>query len=587
MRQKRLYIPIIAILASILTLLCLLGISTVRNLHRDRVRMEESLFRNGIIVLRGLEASFRFSMRAMTERRDSMQRLISQVSDLTEIHFIALVDENGRVLAHSDDALVGTTYPAQDKLANLITGGEPQRWFAADGSFVVAKRFQPFRPRPVMMGEHGPVRHMREFGRAVPPLDLPDKTYAIVGLDTTLFKQEQKKDLQYALMLGLVLLILGSVSLYVIVLVQNYTLVNRTLDTMTTYTTNVVEHMPDGLVALDARGGIVTVNHRAAEIFALKAKTPSDERRELAKKFQGFAKPLLDALNTEKTIIEQEVTYAPEKGEPVPLSVSATKLIADDGEELGAVFILRDMREIKELQERVTRSERLAALGELAAGVAHEIRNPLSSIKGFAQFFLKKNPRESTDHKYSEVMLQEVERLDRVISSLLDYAKPKDPIKARTSLAAIIRRSIELVQDDAQAKKVQVIAEIADALPPLLVDKDQITQVVLNMALNGLDAMQKGGRLVFRCFQERKSIIVEIEDTGHGIPADELPRIFNPFYTTKQTGTGLGLALAHRIIENHAGTLSVKATGPTGTTFRIVLPRAERGTYDGTNHPDC
>ena len=109
MRRKRLYIPIIAILASILTLLCLLGISTVRNLHRDRVRMEESLFRNGIIVLRGLEASFRFSMRGMTERRDSMQRLISQVSDLTEIHFIALVDENGIVLAHSDDALVGTT----------------------------------------------------------------------------------------------------------------------------------------------------------------------------------------------------------------------------------------------------------------------------------------------------------------------------------------------------------------------------------------------------------------------------------------------------------------------------------------------
>ena len=208
----------------------------------------------------------------------------------------------------------------------------------------------------------------------------------------------------------------------------------------------------------------------------------------------------------------------PRRGEPVPLSVSATKLIADDGEDLGTVFILRDMREIKELQERLTRSERLAALGELAAGVAHEIRNPLSSIKGFAQFFLKKNPLESTDHKYSEVMLQEVERLDRVISSLLDYAKPKDPIKAKTSLAAIIRRCIELIQDDARAKKVTVITEIADDLPPVLVDKDQMTQVVLNIALNGLDAMQGGGRLVLSCFQERKSIIVEIEDTGHGIP---------------------------------------------------------------------
>jgi two-component system sensor histidine kinase HydH len=575
MRRKRLYIPIIAILASILTLLLLLGISTVRNLHRDRVRMEESLFRDGIIVLRGLEASFRFGIRGITARGDTIQRLISQISDLTEIHFIALVDEKGILIAHSDDTLVGATYPEQEKLTNLIARGEPQRWFAADGSFVVAKRFQPLRPpRLRTSDERGHMRSMMGIRDGIPPSVLPDKTYAIVGLDTTLFKQEQKKDIQYAIMLGLILLILGSISLYVIVLVQNYALVNRTLDTMTTYTTNVVEHMPDGLIALDARGGIVTVNNRAGEIFGLKAKTPSDERRELTKKFRGFAKPLLDALTTVRTIIEQETAYIPEKGKPIPLSVSATKLISDDGENLGAVFILRDLREIKELQERVTRSERLAALGGLAAGVAHEIRNPLSSIKGFAQFFLKKNPPESTDYKYSEVMLQEVERLDRVISSLLDYAKPKEPIKKKTSLTAIIKRSIELITDDARAKKVSVIAEIDDNLPPVQADKDQITQVVLNIALNGLDAMQKGGRLVIRCFQERKSIIVEIEDTGHGIPADELPLIFNPFYTTKQTGTGLGLALAHRIIENHAGTLSVKGTSQSGTTFRMALPRA-------------
>src|SRR4030042_3738443 len=124
MRRKRLYIPIITILAAILTLLVLLGISTVRNLHRDRVRMEESLFRDGLIVLRGLEASFRFGMRGIMARGDNIQHLMSQIFDMTDIHFIALVDEKGTIIAHNDDALVGTTYPQMERLGSLIAQGE-------------------------------------------------------------------------------------------------------------------------------------------------------------------------------------------------------------------------------------------------------------------------------------------------------------------------------------------------------------------------------------------------------------------------------------------------------------------------------
>jgi two-component system sensor histidine kinase HydH len=171
-------------------------------------------------------------------------------------------------------------------------------------------------------------------------------------------------------------------------------------------------------------------------------------------------------------------------------------------------------------------------------------------------------------------MIQEVERLDRVISNLLDYAKPHEPVKDKALLSAIIHRSIALIQDDAQAQGVELAVEIEEGIPPVQVDRDQITQVLLNMALNGLDAMQKGGRLAIRCFQEKSSIIVEVEDTGHGIPEEELPQIFNPFYTTKKTGTGLGLAIAHRIVENHGGTLSVRSTSNSGTIFRMALPRS-------------
>jgi two-component system sensor histidine kinase HydH len=575
MRRKSLYIPIITILATIFTLLVLLGISTLRNLGRDQVRMEKALLRDGLIVLRGLEASFRSGMRGVMGRENNFQWLMSQISDLTDIRFVGLVDEKGTIIAHSDDALVGSRFPQMDNLRDLIARDEPQHWFAEDGSFVVAKRFQPLRsPRGRMGGMHGPMRPMTGMGGTFLDSGLPDKTYAVLGLDTRIFMEERKKDIRYAIMMGLILLVVGTTSLYFISVVQNYYLVNKTLNTMTTYATNVVENMPNGLISIDADGNIVTVNNRAREIFAPKAKTRSGERKELTKKLQAFAKPLLTYLQKERTIVEQEMAFPSGDGGSIPLSVSAAKLISEDEEDLGAVFIMRDLREIKALQERVTRSERLAALGSLAAGVAHEIRNPLSSIKGFAQFFLKKNPPGSTDHQYSEVMIQEVERLDRVIANLLDYANPKEPAQEQTSLADIIHQSIALISDNAKAKKVDVSAEIEANIPPVKVDRDQITQVLLNIALNGLDAMKRGGKLAIRCFRDdgEKSVIVEVEDTGHGIPEKELPRIFDPFYTTKKTGTGLGLAITHRIVENHGGTVSVKSTGKSGTTFRMTLP---------------
>ena len=572
MKRKGLYLPLITIFTITATLLVLLGIFTLRNLDRDQVRMEEALLRDGLIVLRGLEASFRSGMRGMMGSEDNFQWLMSQISDLTDIRFVGLVNAKGTIVAHSDDTLVGSRYPQMDNLRDLIAQDEPQHWFAADGSFVVAKRFQPLRsPRGRMGGMRGPMSGM--WG-TIPDSALPAKTYAVLGLDTKIFVEERKEDIRYALMMGLILLVLGTVSLYFIYVLQNYYLVNKTLNTMTTYATNVVENMPNGLISIDAGGNIITVNNRAREIFDLTAKTTSGERKELTNKVQTFTKPLLKSLQKEKTIVEQEMAYPSGDGGSIPLSVSAAKLISKDEEDLGAVFILRDLREINALQERVTTSERLAAIGSLAAGVAHEIRNPLSSIKGFAQFFLKKNPPESTDHQYSEVMIQEVERLDRVITNLLDYANPKEPAQEQTSLTDIIHRSIALITDDAKAKKIDVTVEIEENIPPVKVDRDQITQVLLNIALNGLDAMKKGGKLTVRCFMddEKKLVIVEIKDTGHGIPEEELSRIFDPFYTTKKTGTGLGLAIAHRIMENHGGTLSVKSTGTSGTTFRITVP---------------
>jgi len=571
MRRKKLYFPVITILAVVLILFVLLGISTYRNLHRQRVRMEESLFRDGLIVLSYLEASFRSGWRGMMGRVENLQWLVSQVANLTDIHFIGLVDERGTILVHSDETKGDTRFPQMEKLERVIKKGGAERWSGKDGQFVVAKRFQPVRSPMMMGGMHG-MHSMLPLKGGIVETILSGRTYAIVGLDTKTFDEARKSDIHHAMIMGLILFILGSASLYFIFLIQNYYIVNKTLDTMTTYTTNVVENMPDGLISIDANGDLVTVNNRAREIFNLRG--VPDERGELKRKFLSVAIPLLDTLKDRKMVLEREIECLGRDNEPIPLAVSAAKLISEDGDEHGAVFILRDLREIKELQERVKRSERLASLGSLSAGVAHEIRNPLSSIKGFAQFFLKKTPPGSEDHKYSEVMIKEVERLNRVISNLLDFARPKDPVKEITAITDLINHNIELIKDDANSRKIEVMAEIEKGIPSLSLDKDQITQVLLNIELNALDAMQEGGTLSIRCFMDevRKAIIVEIEDTGQGVPEEELPRIFDPFYTTKKKGTGLGLAIAHRVVENHNGTISVKSSMGEGTTFRIELP---------------
>ena len=577
MQKKGLYLPAITILTTVLTLIVLLSISTFRNLHRARVRMEESLLRDGTIILRSMEASFRSGMMGMMGRTGNLQWLMSEISTLTDIRFIGLVGGNGQIIAHSDDELTDTSYPQMEKLRELKGQKGPKSWFNTDGQFIIAKRFQPLVLSRGMRGAvHGP-RHsmmhsmMLSCGGAFESI-LSGKAYAIVGLDTRTFDEARRSDVRHAIMMGLILLVLGSASLYFIFLAQNYYIVNRALDSMTTYTTNVVDNMPDGVISIDDKGEIFMVNNRAKEIFGLEGMP--DERRELKKDFLTFVTPLLESLKDKRRVLEREIEYPCGDGESIPLSVSAAKLISEDGENLGAVFILRDLREIKELEERIKRSERLASLGSLAAGMAHEIRNPLSSIKGFAQFFLKKTTPGSEDHKYSEVMIKEVERLNRVISNLLDFARPKEPLMEKTSITDLLNHSVELIQDDARSKNIHVIVEIEEDIPDLELDRDQITQILLNIELNGLNAMQEGGTLWIRCFRGEAAnvIIVEIEDTGHGIPEDELSKIFDPFYTTKKSGTGLGLAIAHRIVENHRGTLSVRSKKDSGTIFHIEFP---------------
>ena len=197
------------------------------------------------------------------------------------------------------------------------------------------------------------------------------------------------------------------------------------------------------------------------------------------------------------------------------------------------------------------RSERLAALGKMAAGVAHELRNPLSSIKGLALVLQSRFQENNGDRETATILVQEVERLNRSISELLDYARPQQLKKENFDIVQLLTKAVSLMRIDAETAGVELVTAFEDGLPPLNADEDKLTQVVLNLLLNGIQAMEDGGTLAVRVGATDRKIEIVVTDSGCGISEEDLGRVFDPYFTTKPDGTGLGMAMSAKIIEEH------------------------------------
>jgi two-component system sensor histidine kinase HydH len=259
-------------------------------------------------------------------------------------------------------------------------------------------------------------------------------------------------------------------------------------------------------------------------------------------------------------------------GRIVPVSVSASRIVNEVGDFVGEVMILRDLGEVRRLQDEVRRQENLAALGSLAAGVAHEIRNPLSAIKGLASFFAAQFEDGSDAQDAAGVMIQEVDRLNRAITELLDFARPTDLKPQSADLPALLDRSLKMIQQDAAAKNIRIELKINEGVCPAMIDPDRLTQCLLNLYLNAIEAMEDGGVLAVDCCPEDGGLKITVSDTGRGIAPEHLSKIFDPYFTTKKTGTGLGLAIVHKIIEAQLGRIKVESTPGRGSSFSIRLP---------------
>ncbi|HUS29787.1 MAG TPA: ATP-binding protein, partial [Kofleriaceae bacterium] len=244
--------------------------------------------------------------------------------------------------------------------------------------------------------------------------------------------------------------------------------------------------------------------------------------------------------------------------------------------------------ESSQAYERVKERDRLAALGEMAAGLAHEIRNPLGAIKGAAQLLMTSDgqpaPQHSENAEFLQIIVEEANRLNNVVTRFLDYARAERPGREgadKVDLNNVVRKTVQLLQKE-QHPKIDLRVRTDDQLPQVAGDPDSLLQVFLNLGQNALQAMPDGGTLEILTTRRRRSRLgygqfceVRFRDTGHGIARDRLKKLFIPFYTTKQKGTGLGLAISHRIINQHGGTIEVRSTIGQGSTFSVFLPAAE------------
>jgi len=235
---------------------------------------------------------------------------------------------------------------------------------------------------------------------------------------------------------------------------------------------------------------------------------------------------------------------------------------------------------VRRLEEEVRRKEKLAAVGNLAAGVAHEIRNPLSSIKGYATYFGQRFPDGSEDREAANVMVHEVDRLNRVIMDLIGLSRPSDVNPRPVSLKAVVDHVTRLIHQDAEKRGVKIVCRAPRREPQAVADPERMGQALLNLCLNALDAMPDGGQLTLAVVERKGRVCLMVRDNGKGIEPAQLPHIFDPYFTTKGQGTGLGLAMVHKIVEAHDGEIEVVSrpaqAGRRGeTTFSVWLPRAQ------------
>ena len=570
------------IVGSVVILLIVVVVLAVQNHNREKQYMSRILNEKGSALIKAIEAGSRTGMMGMMWGGRQIQTLIEETALLQDVLYITITDLRGHVFASSQPGIIGTQLGNSDFLSE-IEPSDKVKWRIIESvnkqrSFEVYRYFKPISNREdwmnnrmrQMMGRRGMMMG-KDHDWCFPSGDTDEENVILIGLDPKPFEDARQEDIRNTVIISGVLVVLGLAGFISMFWMQSYRSTKRSLQDTSAIADEVVRNLPVGLIATDKDGKVAFYNSSAERITGLNLSVARGKDPEII--LPSYFCGLKRMLDQGGSIFEKEMECEFVKDTIVPVSVSASKIINEEGQFVGQVLIIRDLGEVRRLQDEVRRKEKLAAIGGLAAGVAHEIRNPLSSIKGIASYFKNKFGEDSSDKEMADVMIVEVDRMNRVISELLEFARPTDLKLNATDVNSLIEHTVRLIEKEAHTRDISIRMDLTKMALTAEIDSDRFSQCLLNLYINALQVMEKGGQLSIRNFLTDQNLItIEIGDTGSGIETQDMHKIFDPYFTTKNKGTGLGLAIVHKIIDAHNGNVKVRSFPGQGTTFSISIP---------------
>ncbi len=348
----------------------------------------------------------------------------------------------------------------------------------------------------------------------------------------------------------------------------------------------ILENIDRAVIAFD-QAGQITLFNPAAEAF-----TGRSSKQVLGTHFRDFFHNQETLLYLAKVAMEDGRSITDDEGllllrdnaEPLPVNAYSAPIYTNRGKQDGAVMIIRDLSRIRELEGTLRRADRLSLLGTLAAGLAHEIKNPLGGIKGAAQLLSRELDAEHELDEYTQIMIREVERINTIINELMDLGSPHPPTIGAVNLAKVLGDIILLQKEAARSKNITFLLQLDPSIPPIQGDENLLTRLFLNLIKNARESIERDGQVAIETRispnyhltspgqKSSPMVDIKVRDTGCGIAEEELDRIFTPYFTTKSKGSGLGLAISQKIVEDHNGFLKIESLPETGTTVTVSLP---------------
>jgi PAS domain S-box-containing protein len=349
----------------------------------------------------------------------------------------------------------------------------------------------------------------------------------------------------------------------------------------------VIQSSHNAIVASDMNGNVLLMNQAAENLFGFSMEEAIRSKNAESFYPPGKAKEIMKHLKSEDfggkgKLSATRVDVINAQGETVPVEMTGA-IIYDGEEEVATTGIFYDLREkiagekkLKEAIIQINRSEKMASLGQLSAGVAHEINNPLTGILLYANLALERLDQADPIRKYLKFVINDTDRCRDIVKDLLAYSRQTSPTKETFQVNSLVEQSLTLIRDQKRFLNINLVEKMSDEMMLIRADKNQLIQVIINLVMNAIDAMERKGTLTFLTYRSKndKKVYIEVSDTGCGIPEENLSKVFDPFFTTKgpEKGTGLGLSTSYGIVKGNGGRITIKETGPKGTTFLIEFP---------------